>query len=104
MTKQDKLNEFIHIGMVSSYLMLVEDKSYDSVLQLQEKKKVKHVFFLPPVDVDTGDIRKEDVEAMIEHFIQYEDYEKCTKLKWLIDNYKCDVDGWWYLDNKFNTK
>ena len=74
MTKQDKLNEFIHIGMVSSYLMLVEDKSYDSVLQLQEKKKVKHVFFLPPVDVDTGDIRKEDIEAMIDHFIECEDY------------------------------
>ena len=103
MTKQDKLNKFIHVGMVSSYLMLVEGKSYDNVLQIQQKKGVKHVFFLPPVDVDTGDIRKEDVESMIDHFVQYEDYEKCSKLKWLIDNNKCDEDGWLYLDNRFNT-
>ena len=38
MTKQDKLNKFIHVGMVSSYLMLVEGKSYEHVIKLQQKK------------------------------------------------------------------
>ena len=101
MTKKDKLNKFIHVGMVSSYLMLIEGRTYDHVLKLQHKKNVKHVFFLPPVDVDTGDIRKEDIEAMIDHFIECEDYEKCSKLKHLLDTSRCDEDGWLFLGNKY---
>jgi len=103
MTKQEKLHKFIHIGMVSSYLMLIEDKGYGEVVEIQNKHNVKNVFFLPPVDIDTGDIQKCDIQAMIDHFIEREDYEKCSKLKWLIDNNKCDEDGWLYLKNRFNT-
>ena len=103
MARKEKLQKFIHIGMVSSYLMLIEGKGYGEVIEIQEKHGVKNVFFLPPVDVDTGDIQKCDVQAMIDHFIECEDYEKCSKLKWLIDNNKCDEDGWLYLKNRFNT-
>ena len=103
MTKKDKLNKFIHVGMVSSYLMLCENKGYGEVIELQNKHKVKNVFFLPPVDVDTGDIQKCDIEAMIDHFIEQEKYEKCSKLKQLINNNKCDEDGWLYLENRFTN-
>ena len=39
---------------------------------------------------------------MIDHFVEQEKYEKCNKLKKLIDNNKCDEDGWLYLDNKYS--
>ena len=102
-TKEQKTNEFIHVGMVSSYLQLIEGKGYGEVCVIQEKKNVKRVFFLPPVDVDTGDLQKSDIEAMIDHFIEQEDYMKCSKLKQLIDNNKCDEDGWLYLTNRFTN-
>ena len=103
MTKKDKLNKFIHVGMVSSYLMLVEGKGYGEVIELQNKHKVKNVFFLPPVDVDTGDIQKCDIEAMIDHFIEQEEYVKCGKLQTLINNNECDEDGWLYLENRYTN-
>ena len=100
MTKQEKMNKFIHVGMVSSYLQLIESKGYGEIIEIQNKHKVKNVFFLPPVDVDTGDIMKKDIETMIEHFVEQEQFEKCAKLKKLIDNNKCDKDGWLYLINR----
>ena len=99
--KKDKMNKFIHVGMVSSYLQLVEGKGYGDIVEIQNKRKVSNVFFLPPVDVDTGDLQVCDIEAMIEHFIEREDYMKCSKLKKLIDNNKCDEDGWLYLENRY---
>ena len=98
-----KMDEFIHVGMISSYLMLCENKLYGEILELQDKKGVKNVFFISPMDIDTGDVQKCDIETMIDHFIERENYEKCAKLKWLIDNNKCDEDGWLYLTNRFNT-
>ena len=103
MTKQEQTEKFIHVGMVSSYLQLVEGKGYGEIIEIQKKHKVKNVFFLPPVDVDTGDIQKCDIETMIDHFIDQEDYVKCGKLKKLIDNNKCDEDGWIYLENRFTN-
>ena len=100
MTKEEKTNKFIHVGMVSSYLQLIEGKGYGEVIELQKKHKVKNVFFLPPVDVDTGDLQKSDIEAMIDHFIEREDYKKCSKLKRLLDTSRCDEDGWLFLGNK----
>ena len=101
MTKKEKMNKFIHVGMVSSYLQLIEGKGYGEIIEIQDKHKVKNVFFLPPVDVDTGDLQKCDIESMIEHFIEQEDYRKCSKLQQLIDNNKCDEDGWLYLENRY---
>ena len=107
MTKKDnisqKMEKFIHVGMVSSYMMLCEHKSYGEILELQTEKGVKNVFFIPPMDIDTGDVMKKDLQIMIEHFVSREEYEKCAKIKWLIDNNKCDEDGWLYLTNRFNT-
>ena len=101
MSNKEQLNKFIHVGMVSSYLQLVEGKGYGEIIEIQNKHKVKNVFFLPPVDVDTGDIQKCDIESMIEHFIEREDYVKCGKLQTLINNNECDEDGWIYLKNRF---
>ena len=101
MTKQEQLNKFIHVGMVSSYLQLVEGKGYGEVIEIQKKHKVKNVFFLPPVDVDTGDLQKSDIEAMIDHFVEQEEYERCGKLKHLLDTSKCDEDGWLFLGSKY---
>ena len=101
MTKEEQTNKFIHVGMVSSYLQLIEGKGYGEVIELQKKHKVKNVFFLPPVDVDTGDLQKSDIEAMIDHFIECEEYEKCAKLKHLLDKSKCDEDGWLFIGSKY---
>jgi len=103
MTNKEKTKKFIHVGMVSSYLMLVEGKGYGEVIELQNKHKVKNVFFLPPVDVDTGDLQKSDIESMINHFVEQEDYVKCGKLQTLINNNKVDEDGWIYLENRFTN-
>ena len=101
MTKQEQTEKFIHIGMVSSYLMLIEGKGYGEVIEIQNKHKVKNVFFLPPVDVDTGDLQKSDIESMIDHFVEREEYEKCAKLKHLLDVSKCDEDGWLFIGSKY---
>ncbi len=101
MTKQEQTEKFIHVGMVSSYLMLIEGKGYGEVIEIQNKHKVKNVFFLPPVDVDTGDLQKSDVESMIDHFVEREEYEKCAKLKHLLDVSKCDEDGWLFIGSKY---
>ena len=101
--RKEQLEKFIHVGMVSSYLMLVEGKGYGEVIELQNKHKVKNVFFLSPIDVDTGDIMKKDIESMIEHFIEREDYIKCGKLQTLINNNEVDEDGWIYLENRFTN-
>ena len=101
MSNKEQLDKFIHVGMVSSYLQLVEGKGYGEIIEIQNKHKVKNVFFLPPVDVDTGDIQKCDIESMIQHFLEREDYVKCGKLQTLINNNECDEDGWIYLKNRF---
>ena len=93
MNRKEQLEKFIHVGMVSSYLQLVESKGYGEVIEIQNKHKVKNVFFLPPVDVDTGDLQKSDIESMIQHFIEREDYVKCGKLQTLINNNEVDEDG-----------
>ena len=103
MTKQEQTEKFIHVGMVSSYLMLIEGKGYGEVIEIQNKHKVKNVFFLPPVDIDTGDLQKSDIESMIQHFIECEDYVKCGKLQTLINNNEVDEDGWIYLENRFTN-
>ena len=103
MNRKEQLEKFIHVGMVSSYLQLVEGKGYGEILEIQNKHKVKNVFFLPPVDVDTGDLQKSDIESMIQHFIECEDYIKCGKLQTLINNNECDEDGWIYLENRFTN-
>ena len=40
MTKEEKTNKFIHVGMMSSYLQLIEGKGYGEVVELQNKHKV----------------------------------------------------------------
>ena len=94
MSNKEQLDKFIHVGMVSSYLQLVEGKGYGEIIEIQNKHKVRNVFFLPPVDVDTGDLQKCDIESMIQHFIEREDYVKCGKLQTLINNNEVDEDGW----------
>ena len=103
MSNKEQLDKFIHVGMVSSYLQLVEGKGYGEIIEIQNKHKVRNVFFLPPVDVDTGDIQKCDIESMIQHFLEREDYVKCGKLQTLINNNECDEDGWIYLENRFTN-
>ena len=106
MTKKEikeRQNKKIHVGMVSSYLQLIEDKGYGEVFEIQNKHKVVHTFLIPPVDIDTGDIYGKDVESMLEHFIEQEDYRKCAKIKEFQDNNKVDCDGWYYLPNKIEN-
>ena len=102
---EKKQNQKIHVGMVSSYLQLIEGKMYNEVLRLQQKHGKKHHFLIPPVDIDTGDINSKDVSAMLEHFIDQEDYKKCAKIKNFLDTHEIDWDGLYYLPNLiYNVK
>jgi hypothetical protein len=75
-----EVEEFMATGIVSSYMMLVEKKSMDEVLQLQYKYNKECVFFIAPADLRNGRYNEIDLDAMIEYFIITEEYEKCAKL------------------------
>ena len=75
-----EVEEFMATGIVSSYMMLVEKKSMDEVLQLQYKYNKECVFFIAPADLRNGRYNEIDLDAMIEYFIMTEEYEKCAKL------------------------
>jgi len=75
-----EVEEFMATGIVSSYMMLVEKKSMDEVLQLQYKYNKQSVFFIAPSDLRNGRYNEIDLDAMIEYFITTEEYEKCAKL------------------------
>ena len=40
-------------------------------------------------------------EHLFSEGIECEDYEKCGKLKHLLDTSKCDEDGWLFLGSKY---
>ena len=97
MKSKEELKELqenvIHVGMVSTYLMIVEKKTMGEVLELQSKHKKPTFFFLPPIDVQSGRICENEIEDMIVHFIEREDYKKCAelvKIKKIIAQIKMD--------------
>ena len=75
-----EVEEFMSTGIVSSYMMLVEKKSMDEVMNLQYKYNKECVFFIAPSDLRNGRYNEIDLDAMIEYFIMTEEYEKCAKL------------------------
>ena len=77
---QIEVEEFMAVGIVSSYMMLVEKKSMDEVMKLQYKYSKHNVFFIAPADLRNGRYNEIDLDAMIEYFIITEEYEKCAKL------------------------
>ena len=77
--------DWIHVGMVSTYLMMVEKKTMGEVCELLEKYDKPFSFFLPPVDVVNKYYGEMELLDMIDHFIEQEDYEKCAKLKKILD-------------------
>ena len=42
MTKKEKMNKFIHVGMVSSYLQLIEGKGCTVVFRAGEDVRCQH--------------------------------------------------------------
>ena len=77
-------NEFMTTGIVSTYMMLVEKKSMDGVLELQNKYNKSSVFFIAPCDIRNQRFNDLDINAMLEHFIMTEEYEKCNELQKLL--------------------
>ena len=75
-----EVEEFMSTGIVSSYMMLVEKKSMDEVMQLQYRHSKQCAFFIAPADLRNGRYNEIDLDAMIEYFIITEEYEKCAKL------------------------
>jgi len=73
-------DEFMTTGIVSTYMMLIENKSLDEVLELHAKYNKDSVFFIAPSDLRNNRFNELDLDAMIEHFIMTEEYEKCAKL------------------------
>ena len=74
------MDEFMTVGIVSSYMMLVEKKSMQEVLELHNKYNKDSVFFIAPSDLRNNRFNELDLDAMIEHFIMTEEYEKCAEL------------------------
>ena len=93
-----EVEEFMATGIVSSYMMLVEKKSMDEVLQLQYKYNKECVFFIAPADLRNGRYNEIDLDAMIEYFVITEEYEKCAKLTKI----RCRVFGTMCLNKIIN--
>tara|TARA_R100000808_G_scaffold798_1_gene3927 strand:+ start:169 stop:441 length:273 start_codon:yes stop_codon:yes gene_type:complete len=70
-----------HVGMISTYMMLVDGLLESDVLFLQHKYKKPRSFFLPPFEVEEGLVTNNEIDEMINYFIEKEDYKKCAKLK-----------------------
>ena len=87
-SKEDMIelqNTVIHVGMVSTYLMMVEKKTMGEVCELQSKHNKPSFFFLPPIDVVHQYYNEMELLDMIDHFIEQEDYKKCAELKKILD-------------------
>ena len=87
-SKEDMIelqNTVIHVGMVSTYLMMVEKKTMGEVCELQDKYDKPTFFFLAPVEVVNKYYGEMELLDMIDHFIEQEDYEKCIELKKILD-------------------
>ena len=87
-SKEDMIelqNTVIHVGMVSTYLMMVEKKTMGEVCELQNKYDKPSFFFLPPIDVVHQYYNEMELLDMIDHFIEQEDYKKCAELKKILD-------------------
>ena len=74
------MDEFMTTGIVSTYMMLVDNKSMDEVCELQNKYNKPSVFFIAPSDLRNQRFNELDINAMLEYFIMTEEYEKCSKL------------------------
>ena len=74
------MDKFMTVGIVSTYMMMVDKKSMDEVCGLQDKYKKENVFFIAPADLRAGRFNELDIAAMLEYFIMTEEYEKCVKL------------------------
>tara|TARA_R100000656_G_scaffold36268_1_gene30967 strand:+ start:49 stop:324 length:276 start_codon:yes stop_codon:yes gene_type:complete len=74
-------NTLTHVGMMSTYLMLVDGLKESDVLFLQHKYKKPRSFFLTPFDVEEGFVSNTEIDEMIDYFVEQEDYRKCAKLK-----------------------
>ena len=81
-------DEWIHVGMVSTYLMMVEKKSMGMVCDLLEKHDKPFSFFLAPIEVQNRQYGEQELNDMIEHFIEKEDYRKCAELKKILTKIK----------------
>tara|TARA_R110000765_G_scaffold171130_1_gene276069 strand:+ start:185 stop:427 length:243 start_codon:yes stop_codon:yes gene_type:complete len=77
-------DEFMTTGIVSTYMMLIENKSLDEVLELHAKYNKDSVFFIAPCDIRNQRYNNLDINAMLEHFIMTEEYEKCGELQKLL--------------------
>ena len=89
------MDEFMTTGIVSTYMMLVDNKSMDEVCELQDKHNKPSVFFIAPSDLRNQRFNELDIDEMIEHFIMTEEYEKCSKLVEIKKNqYKKRFDKW----------
>ena len=78
---QKAKSNYFHVGMVSTYLMLVDNLPFEDVVFLQNKYKKLCSFYLAPCDVEEGYVSDVEVGEMIDYFVEQEDYKKCAKLK-----------------------
>ena len=74
-------NTLTHVGMMSTYMMLVDGLKENDILFLQHKYKKPRSFFLPPFEVEEGLVTNDEIDEMINYFVEREDYKKCAKLK-----------------------
>ena len=85
-----KLNddELVDLAMNNAYAMLVGNKSIDDLLDEEEE-----MVLVPDPEISDEELS----EDLIEYFITTEEYEKCTKIKDLMNFRKM-------IDNILNTK
>ena len=80
-------DELVDLAMNNAYAMLVGNKSIDDLLDEEEE-----MVLVPDPEISDEELS----EDLIEYFITTEEYEKCTKIKDLMNFRKM-------IDNIFNN-
>jgi len=66
------IDNFINNGIINSYKLIVEEKTMEEIIGRQKFP----VFFINPEEKPDN----EDLDTMIDYFVETEEYEKCAVL------------------------
>lgn len=78
MTEERIDRELISVAMVNSYRVLIEDVTFDEIL---DEDLNSPFLFSPNEDFDVDDI----LSVMLSYFCTTEEYERCAKIKTVQD-------------------
>ncbi len=72
----DELDEKIHIAFINSFAVIIHNKDAKELIGADAGWFIHNPKY---------DATMEDVETMLDYFVEIEDYEKCSEIKNYID-------------------